>query len=263
MAHLQLLTDATATNGAPTARATGSMTTVAVSSLVDGETFTLNDGYSPLVFEFDVNGTGVTVGRVRVDVSTITTADQVRDKVIEVINLALHPDGTGFRITAKSGGAATVSLKNDLPDVQGNTTSAETVANGSFALTNMSGASDCLSLIKGMNPGKPREGFLRSALERAIRFGLVSTAGTGTMSVEVKLWFYSPVEGEFMPIGTHTLDAKRGVVNEGTAIGETSSDKLAETEVYYNLLQFTHVYAEVVAITGTNTAVSAWLSQAE
>jgi hypothetical protein len=240
------------------------MTTVAVADLVDGETFTLNDGYSALVFEFDKNGTGVTAGRVQVNVSTDTTADHVRDRIIAVINVALHTDGTPFRITAVSGGAATVSLKNDRPGTQGNTTSAETVANATFALSNMAGATaGGLCLVKDSNPGKPGQGFYRSCLDRPLIFEAYSTAGADTMSVELKIWAYSPAAGEYLPVGTHSLDADRGTVNEGTAIGETGTDKLRFAQATYHLLQYTHVYCEVAAISGTGTAVTALLRQAE
>lgn len=136
-------------NGGPTAKvtvragvektlgvaATGSITTVAKALLLDGETFTLNDGLNGAkVFEFDVNGTGVTTGRVRVNVSTDTTADNVRDRIIAAMNAA-----SNWNITASSGGAATVNLVNDLSGTLGNQTSSETVADVGFAITNMSG----------------------------------------------------------------------------------------------------------------------------
>lgn len=125
--------------------ATGSITTIAKASLVDGETFQLDDGVNPQVtFQFDVTGAAIiTPGNVSVDVTADVTADDVRDTIIAVIaGLA------DFDITAASGGAATVSLTNDLagPGVTnatlGNTTSSDTVVDVAFVVTNMTGATD-------------------------------------------------------------------------------------------------------------------------
>ena len=66
--------------------ATGTITCVAGVSLVDGETFTINDGVNAaVVFEFDSNGI-VTPGRVGVTFTGAYTAGQVRDAVIAAIN---------------------------------------------------------------------------------------------------------------------------------------------------------------------------------
>jgi hypothetical protein len=119
-----------------TAPATGSITTIAVASLVDGEIFTLDDGVNTaVVFEFDVAGDGVTAGRTVVDVSTDTSADEVRDRIIAAINLVAAP----LLITAGNGGAATVDLTNDNAGTVGNTSSSENVTNAGFVLTDMTG----------------------------------------------------------------------------------------------------------------------------
>src|SRR3990167_9212772 len=127
--NIQLRPAVTAANG----YAIGTITTVAKANLVDGETFTLNDGVTVYVFELDVAGDGVTGGRTAVDVSLDTTADQVRDRIVTAIN------STAILITAASGGAATVSLTNDRFGSVGNATSAETVAEARIVLTDMAG----------------------------------------------------------------------------------------------------------------------------
>jgi len=119
--------------------ATGSITTIPVINLLDGETFTLDDGvHPPVVFEFDVSGNGVTPGNILVDVSTDTTADDVRDTIIAAINGI----GADFLMTASNGGAATVSLAQDFGGSHGNTTQTDTVINVGFVVTDMTGGTD-------------------------------------------------------------------------------------------------------------------------
>lgn len=113
--------------------ATGSITVVAKASLVDGETFTLDDGQNPpLTFEFDVTGDGVAAGNVPVDVSADVSVANVRSTVISAIN-----DGFQLDIEASAGGAGIVELQNEFTGTHGNTTQSETVANAGFIVTNM------------------------------------------------------------------------------------------------------------------------------
>jgi len=120
----------------PGVLATGSLTTIAKASLVDGETFTIGDGRNtPVIFEFDTVGTGVAVGHVQVDVSGDTSADDVRDTCIAAINGV----GTGLKITATTGGAATVTLTADDYGSYQNVTITDTVTNVGFTHTGMSG----------------------------------------------------------------------------------------------------------------------------
>mgnify|MGYP001570413081 FL=1 len=238
--NIQLLTAATATNG----YATGSMTTVAKANLVDTETFTLHDGVASYVFEFDVAGNGVTGGRTAVDVSLDTTADQVRDRVITAIN------GTAILITASSGGAATVSLVNDRFGSVGNTTSAETVADAGFALTDMTGG---VAGVRLRDTTAARE----LAGDRG-RVVIKSTAGSGTLTATFRLWGKADAVGIWCPLGTGT-DANKGKLNAAVACGETSADVIAHSEVVEGLECVDSMALEITAIGGTATAVSAWL----
>lgn len=88
---------------------------------------------------------------------------------------------------------------------------------------------------------------------------VASTAGSGTMTVTLKLWGYSSVTGGWHPFGTHATDATRGIINEGNAIGEVATDLLRHAEMVAGLTAFERIYLEVTAIGGTATAVSAWL----
>jgi hypothetical protein len=127
-------------NDSATVKSGGSITAVAVANIIAGETFTLNDGiHAARVFEFvKTTPRSYTAGRTMVDLVSKTTADDVRDAIIAAIN-GLDPDD--FLIGASSGGAATVTLQHETGGAIGNTTSSETVADGGFVVTNMTGGS--------------------------------------------------------------------------------------------------------------------------
>ncbi len=88
---------------------------------------------------------------------------------------------------------------------------------------------------------------------------VASTAGSGTMTATVRLWGKLPVGGGiWMPLGPGA-DATKGVINEGTALGETSADAIRHSEMVENLGMFERLYLEITAIGGTSTAVTGWM----
>jgi hypothetical protein len=88
-----------------------------------------------------------------------------------------------------------------------------------------------------------------------------STAGSGAMSVTARLWGYHPGVGDWMPLGIGTDDGK-GVINAGSAIGESLNNKIRHTEPLDFPTHFTRVYLQLTAIAGTATSVEAHLSVA-
>lgn len=117
-------------------KATGSITTVAVVNIVDGETVTINDGLTgPKVLEFDRIGDGVTPGNYEVSLVGLTSSDDVRDAIISTISGI----GDNFRISASNGGDAKVLLEHDLPGRMANNTITKTVAHPNFLVSGMSG----------------------------------------------------------------------------------------------------------------------------
>lgn len=90
-----------------------------------------------------------------------------------------------------------------------------------------------------------------------------STAGTGTMTVTLRLWGYSKATSTWLPLGSNATMATRGVLNLGNAITEDGSDNLCHAEPVTGLGSFTRVYLEITAIGGTNTAVSAYLVESD
>jgi hypothetical protein len=120
---------------ATTTSATGSITTVSGSHLVDGETFTINDGFNaPTAFEFDSNAS-VTGGRVGVAFVPTDTGDQIKAKIVTAVNAV----DTGLLVTASNAGTGLVGLVNDTAGSAGNHAITETVADVGFMVTGMSG----------------------------------------------------------------------------------------------------------------------------
>jgi phage tail sheath protein FI len=118
--------------------ATGTITTVAEASLIDGETFTLDDGVNPAItFEFDVGGGGVVAGNVAVVIAAMDTADVVRDAIITAVNG--EAAAGNILIRAADGGAATVDLTHARTGVVGNQAITDTVADAGFVVVGMAG----------------------------------------------------------------------------------------------------------------------------
>lgn len=82
-----------------------------------------------------------------------------------------------------------------------------------------------------------------------------STAGSGTMTATIKLWGYSTVAAQWFPLGIGA-DALKGVMDAGSALGETGADVIRHAEIVAGLFSFDRLYAEVTAIGGTSTAVN-------
>lgn len=118
------------TGGTP---ASGSIIAIPKASLVDGETFTLDDGVNPVVtFEFD-DDASVAAGNIAVDISTDTSAIEVADRMVRVINQQTNLDLTAFNA---GGTVALVTIINDTDGTQGNvTTWAKSVGDGGFVVT--------------------------------------------------------------------------------------------------------------------------------
>lgn len=119
-------------------KATGSITTVVPGSIIEAETFTIDDGINtPVTFEFDKPPDGVGGGNVAVDISTAVTADDVRDAIIAAITGV----GSALAIDAVSGGSALVNLTHRSSGLVGNVAITEGVVDAGFIVTGMSGGS--------------------------------------------------------------------------------------------------------------------------
>lgn len=114
----------------PTLTQVGSITTVAGAALVDGDYFTIKYDGGVVPIEFDLSpGDGTSGGRIPLLFTAGDSADLIRDNVILTLNAAAPT-----KLTASSGGAATVSIVLDTPGAAGDTNT-ENVTNAGFAVT--------------------------------------------------------------------------------------------------------------------------------
>lgn len=105
------------------------LTVVAKANLIDGETVTITVNGTAVVYEFDVNGTGVTAGRVQVNVSADTTAATVAAR----LKTAINANQATLTVTDPLNGTLVI----DLPSVNAGLSISDTVADAGF--TNATG----------------------------------------------------------------------------------------------------------------------------
>lgn len=107
----------------------GSITVVAGASLVDGETFTIDDGVNPaLTFEFDSNG--VATG-IPIPFSGVSTDAEVQAATISAINTA---PALLLKAEAVSGSTSKIRLVPNSSTAPGEVVLSETVTSGSFSV---------------------------------------------------------------------------------------------------------------------------------
>lgn len=93
---------------------------------------------------------------------------------------------------------------------------------------------------------------------------VVSTAGSSTMNVTMRLWGKFGVlagltsVGAWAPLGVGA-DATKGVINAGSAMGETGTDLIRHVEPVSLTAHMQRLYVEITSINGTSTAVTVFL----
>lgn len=115
--------------------ASGTITTVAAANILNNEGFTLTDTLgNAVVFKFSKDGGAVTGQHATISITTGWTADQVATAIQLVVNA-----WATFVATVLTN---TVTVTQAIPGADGNTTSADTVVNTGFVVTNLSNGSD-------------------------------------------------------------------------------------------------------------------------
>lgn len=164
--------------------ATGSITAVAGSLLVDGETFTLNDGiHTPTVFEFDSNA-AVSPGNVAV---TFTGGDSA-STVAAAILAAINGVGASLLITATSGGGALTNLTHDQKGTVGNHAVTETVSDVGFTVTGMTGGAGDIKILSAASSETPTE-------TAAVGAGTANGVVVASLATDVGTWSSVAVSG--------------------------------------------------------------------
>jgi hypothetical protein len=173
---------------------TGSLTTIATASLVDGETFVLDDGVNAAVtFEFDTNASVVESATLRaVTLAGGETADQVRDLILTAISNAPTLD-----ITGSNGGAATVSLVNDRTGTHGDVTITDTVANAGFIPAGMTGGVDAIITLTETTGGTAGNQTITETVTDAA-FAVTGMAG-GLATHNHRVYGYTEAGGSTEP----------------------------------------------------------------
>lgn len=108
--------------------------------------------------------------------------------------------------------------------------------NGQPTGTNGIDANAVRTLLGGLMPDKAR-------------VAVISTAGSGTMTVAGRLW------GRLGTAGWCVA----ATLNGGSNIGETGSDTIGYTELVERIAAFDRFFFEITAIAGTGTSVKALL----
>lgn len=165
--------------------ATGSITTIADSGIVDGETFVIDDGANAAVtFEFDDNSSVTQTATLRqVVITGSQTADQLRDVIITAIGNA-----PALNVTASNGGAATVSLQADWAGTHANNTITETVVNVGFVVAGLSSGAGDVVVLSQASSETPSEAA-------AVGAGTYLGAIVAALSGDVGSWASTNVAG--------------------------------------------------------------------
>ena len=196
----QVLTDVTV----PAAvAATGTITAIAGSLIVDGETFTLNDGiHTPTVFEFDSGG-GVSGSNVAVPF----TAGDSAATVAGSIQTAINGVGATLFITASSGGGALTNVTHDQSGTVGNQAITETVSNVGFTVTGLSGGTGDVKVLSQASSETPTE-------TAAVNAGTANGAVVATLTTDVGQFSLTSVSGP------NTISPKNLVIVRDATTGQ-------------------------------------------
>lgn len=252
---VRLLNAATATNGPPSnTLASGTITAVAGASLVDGETFTIfNRRGVKVTFEFDSNSS-YTAGNVPVVFAGGDTNAQVATAIAAAISGV-----ASLGLSAAAVGAVVTSTARQ-PGAGWNAGVTETVVNGTFAVTDITGGLLAGISLHGAQPGVANAYWLKPW--DAGEISGQSVAGSAVMTFQGRVWVMDPLTFGWHPAGigdsTNPV-ATRGYLNDGNTIAEDGADTITFTQPISGLTAFSRIYLEVVSIAGTATAITAWL----
>ena len=82
---------------------------------------------------------------------------------------------------------------------------------------------------------------------RSVSLLVYSSAGSATMTCQIRMWGYDSVSARWYPLA---------YVAGGATIAELSDDSIRHAEKFDDLFDWDRIYAEVTAIGGTSTAIN-------
>ena len=138
-----------------------------------------------------------------------------------------------------------MALGTETDTIDGQSYVVELLASATAANGIPSGASAGISVNQLMNFGKVPD---------KIRVGVASTAGSGTMTVTLRVWLYAG--GVWFR--AKDLNASSTAPHTAVAIPETSTDAIQYSEEVSGVAGAGRIYLEIVAIAGTATAVTGY-----
>lgn len=131
----------------------------------------------------------------------------------------------------------------------------DTVAGQSYVVEILASAIAANNAPSGASAGVSTNQLARfGRVPDKIRVGVKSTAGSGTMTVTLRTWLYAG--GAWFVAKPHATSS--AAPQTAVAIAETSSDAIQYSEVVTGVSSAARIYLEIVAIAGTNTAVTGY-----
>jgi hypothetical protein len=130
----------------------------------------------------------------------------------------------------------------------------DTVAGQSYAVELLASATAANGLPSGTAGIDIAQLNRYGTIPDKIRVGVNSTAGSGTMTVTLRLW--GRATGIWFRL--KDLNASSAAPHTAVAIPETSADAIAYTEEVSGVAGCSRLYLEIVAIAGTSTAVTGY-----
>lgn len=134
--------------------ATGTIQAVAKASILEDETFILNDGVAAaLTFKFKLAGATPTAGTVKVDLTSAVTAQDVANAIISAINSQTVATCNVYAYAAN--GTGLINLVSRTFGTAGNQAITETVTNAGFTVSGFTGgaAGVALATVAASSPG--------------------------------------------------------------------------------------------------------------
>ncbi|MBK07387.1 MAG: hypothetical protein CL920_32735 [Deltaproteobacteria bacterium] len=214
--------------------ADGHISIVGQDRLSDGETFSISDGSTTITFEFDVIGNGVDPGHTAIDVSAVSSVDDVRNAVINAINtsgLNITAQPTLSKPVALGGGGVgpgidlfntDTSFAGVIDREQQNTRIVDTVVDEGFTHRGMAGArlNTAVGAIFVVEPDEINDGEVviippqAGNPQEVYEFDKNATVGAGNISVDISSASHAQIVADILAstINSNSIDIQAAIV---------------------------------------------------